>query len=321
MSDVYVLVGAALYLALVLFLSRRRLVELLPQRFFIDTWLDADRRAADRQKRIVADARKSSGTAGIARIDWRPLSTFVVVALVLTGQKYLGDPAVFRWIIFQFQSAGFLGGFHSPSQHSPTSSGALSWLTDPQWAALANMTWWDAGQVVGFLVVPAVVIWVRREKLRAYGLQTQGFFRHAWIYAFMLGIVIPVVWVASGTQAFSSYYPIYRLAGRTWFDFLFWEIVYSLQFLSLEFFFRGFVVLGLEDRMGSAIVAAAVVPYCMIHFGKPVAEVCAAIIAGIVLGTLALKTRSVLAGALIHVTVAVSMDVSALLRTGGLPTH
>ena len=308
MSNVYVLAGAALYLAVVLFLSRRRLSELLPQRFFIDTWLASDSRAAERAAlaRAAADSRSLAGAVGTGTIDWRPLSTFVVVALVLTGQRYLGDPAVFRWILARIPGVGAPGT-------------ALSWVSDPQWVMLDNITYWDAGQVFGFLVVPAIVIWMRGERLRAYGMQARGFFQHAWIYAFMLGIVIPVVWLASGTLAFTNYYPIYRLAGRSWFDFCFWETVYALQFLSLEFFFRGFMVLGLEDRMGSAIVGAAVVPYCMIHYGKPLPEVCGAIVAGIVLGTLALKTRSILAGAMIHVTVAVSIDVSALLRTRGLP--
>ena len=304
MSNVYVLAGAALYLTLVLALSRRRLHELLPRQFFIDTWLASDERAALARAR-AADARALAGAVGPG-IDWRPLTTFVVAALVLTGQKYLGDPVVFRWMLARVPSIRVPGG-------------PLSWLTDPKWTMLDNITYWDAGQVIGFLVVPAIVIWMRRDRLRDYGMQAHGFFKHAWIYAFMLGLVIPVVWLASGTQQFTNYYPIYQWAGRSWFDFCFWEIVYSLQFLSLEFFFRGFMVLGLEDRMGSAIVGAAVVPYCMIHYGKPLPEVCGAIVAGIVLGTLALKTRSILAGAMIHVTVAVSMDVSALLRTTGLP--
>ena len=45
----------------------------------------------------------------------------------------------------------------------------------------------------------------------------------------------------------------------------------------------------------------------------------AIILAGVVLGTLALKTRSIWSGFLIHVTVAVSMDLAALLQTRGLP--
>ena len=45
----------------------------------------------------------------------------------------------------------------------------------------------------------------------------------------------------------------------------------------------------------------------------------AAILAGVVLGTLALRTRSIWAGFLIHVSVAISMDIAALIQTTGLP--
>jgi membrane protease YdiL (CAAX protease family) len=311
-SDIYVLIAAALYLIVVLVLSRKRLSELLPQRFFVDTWLDSDRRAEE------ARARRAAAAGGKPGIDWRPLTTYVAAALVLTAQRYLGNPAVFRWLVGRVMGTALITGTHGTPL--ATSSG-LSWLLNPYWAQLVDITYWDAWQVLGFFVVPAVMIWMRRERLSDYGMRAKAFFQHAWIYAFMLGLVIPVVWLASGTQAFSSYYPIYRLAGRSWFDLLFWETAYSLQFLSLELFFRGFLVLGLEDRLGSAVVAAAVVPYCMIHYGKPLPEVCGAIVAGLVLGTLALKTRSILAGAMIHVTVALSMDLSAILRTTGFPTR
>ena len=52
----------------------------------------------------------------------------------------------------------------------------------------------------------------------------------------------------------------------------------------------------------------------MIHYGKPYLEACAAIIAGVVLGSLAMRTRSIYAGFLVHATVAVLMDVLALDR-------
>jgi membrane protease YdiL (CAAX protease family) len=58
----------------------------------------------------------------------------------------------------------------------------------------------------------------------------------------------------------------------------------------------------------------------MIHYGKPFLEANAAIVAGIVLGTLALRTRSIWCGCLVHVSVAISMDIAALLQKGDLPT-
>jgi membrane protease YdiL (CAAX protease family) len=50
----------------------------------------------------------------------------------------------------------------------------------------------------------------------------------------------------------------------------------------------------------------------MIHYGKPMAETYGAIIAGVVLGTLAMRTRSIWGGVLVHCAVAISMDVLAL---------
>ena len=64
--------------------------------------------------------------------------------------------------------------------------------------------------------------------------------------------------------------------------------------------------------VGSYAIFIMVIPYVMIHFGKPFAETIGAIIAGIALGTLALRTRSIFGGVLIHVTVALSMDVLAI---------
>jgi membrane protease YdiL (CAAX protease family) len=58
------------------------------------------------------------------------------------------------------------------------------------------------------------------------------------------------------------------------------------------------------------------IPYVMIHFGKPLPETLGAIIAGLVLGHLALKSRSVWLGIATHVIVATSMDFAALLRRG-----
>ncbi|HVJ80534.1 MAG TPA: hypothetical protein VNC50_05645 [Planctomycetia bacterium] len=59
-------------------------------------------------------------------------------------------------------------------------------------------------------------------------------------------------------------------------------------------------------------------PYCMIHFGKPLLETMASIGAGLILGGLSLKTRSIWLGAALHVYVAWLMDALALYRKGFL---
>jgi membrane protease YdiL (CAAX protease family) len=111
---------------------------------------------------------------------------------------------------------------------------------------------------------------------------------------------------------------MYKQAGRSWLDFLVWELIYGAQFLTLEIFFRGWWIRATRV-FGVGAIWSMVVPYCMIHFGKPYLEACAAIVAGVVLGSLSMRTRSIYAGFLVHWTVAVLMDVLALDRRKGLP--
>ena len=61
-----------------------------------------------------------------------------------------------------------------------------------------------------------------------------------------------------------------------------------------------------------------VLPYTLIHHMKPFAESMGAIVTGTVLGTLALRTRSILGGVCIHVAVAWSMDLLAAGQKGML---
>jgi membrane protease YdiL (CAAX protease family) len=103
-----------------------------------------------------------------------------------------------------------------------------------------------------------------------------------------------------------------------------WEALYAAQFLALEFFFRGFLLQGLRRALGANAIFVMLVPYCMIHFGKPLPETLGAIGAGLILGTLAMRTRSIWGGVLIHVGVATTMDVLALRGCppfGGGPCH
>jgi membrane protease YdiL (CAAX protease family) len=86
-----------------------------------------------------------------------------------------------------------------------------------------------------------------------------------------------------------------------------------VQFFCVEFFFRGFLIFMLRPRFGYGAIAVMVVPYSMIHFAKPMPEAMAAVVGGVILGWLAFKTQSIWGGVLLHVAVALSMDVLAML--------
>ena len=185
---------------------------------------------------------------------------------------------------------------------------------------LASWVWWVAWIMIGYVAVPALTVrFLLGERIRDFHLTVCSLRRHLLRYAAILGIVLPVILVASKNPAFRTYYPMYQWAGRSWPDLLIWEGLYALQFFGVEFFFRGFLLHGLARNIGPAAIFVAVMPYSMVHFGKPWMEVVASIAAGSVLGWLALETKSIWGGVFVHVTAAWTMDVLALVEKHQLP--
>jgi membrane protease YdiL (CAAX protease family) len=76
------------------------------------------------------------------------------------------------------------------------------------------------------------------------------------------------------------------------------------------------LLFGLEKRFGYHAIAVSTLPYGVMHYGKPFPEALGAIAAGAVLGLLALRTRSIAGGAILHAGVAACVDLMALYRQG-----
>jgi len=174
--------------------------------------------------------------------------------------------------------------------------------------------WWALWTIALFLVVPAILVRaVFRERLRDYGLSLAIKRRYWWLYLGMFAVVFPIVLYAASRPDFQAVYPFYRGAFQaTAGAILAWEMAYLTQFFALEFFFRGFLVLGLGRAIGRASIWLAMVPYSMIHYHKPPLEAFAAIVAGVVLGEVAYRTRSIAGGVIVHVGVAATMELLAL---------
>ena len=149
-------------------------------------------------------------------------------------------------------------------------------------------------------------------------MKLKGVFSLWWMYILMLAVMLPIVIVASRSEGFQATYPFFEPLPNEplWPRFWIWEVAYFLQFVGLEFFFRGFLLHGIRRRFGAYAIFVMMVPYCMIHFGKPMPETFAAIVAGIILGFMSLKTRSIWLGAALHISVALTMDFCALWKVG-----
>ncbi|OQW39875.1 MAG: hypothetical protein A4S08_06590 [Proteobacteria bacterium SG_bin4] len=238
------------------------------------------------------------------RIDLKVVLICLIVALSLTCTRYLGNP----WFVISIlddlnllRLAEMLQGM----------------IDDPVNGQLYMLTYWATVVIFFYLVVPIGIIWfVFKEKLSDYGLRSEGALKDYPLYLYMLVFMIPLVIYFSGSESFLERYPFYEVGkNESLFPkFFIWEMIYFLQFAALEFFFRGFILHGTKQRFGFYAIFVMVIPYCMIHFGKPMAETIAAIFAGVVLGYFSLKSKSIWLGVMIHCSVALTMDLCALYR-------
>ncbi|MBN2340112.1 MAG: CPBP family intramembrane metalloprotease [Deltaproteobacteria bacterium] len=284
------------------------LKDLDPRRFFLDTW-----RAIDND--VIRYRNTHGGKTDAATTAY----VYIVAAVCLT----LSDLHYFGGIDASESLIVFLDDPMSPTLH-PLLWSLLGWLKPDRpiflsgYYDLFHLGYWAVVKVVAYLFIPAIAIAVHPKlSFREIGLSTQGFLSHLMIYTVLFVPVLIAVIAVSFSAEFTEYYPFYEQSMRSSFDFWIWELFYIAQFFALEFFFRGFMLQPTRKSMGSAGIVAMMVPYVMIHYGKPITECFAAVIAGTILGTLALRTRSIWAGFLLHVSVALSMDIASNLQKGG----
>ncbi len=140
----------------------------------------------------------------------------------------------------------------------------------------------------------------------------------AWPYLALLAAMIPLVAFAASQPSFLQAYPKVKLlqflapGGPSWWQQLVYEMAYGLDFVGIELFFRGFLVVFLCRWLGPAAVLPMAVFYCSIHFGKPLLECISSYFGGMVLGVIACYSQSVLGGILVHIGLAWMMEAAAL---------
>ena len=98
-----------------------------------------------------------------------------------------------------------------------------------------------------------------------------------------------------------------------------WAVIYAFYYLAFEFFYRGFLLKLLVPVAGNHLaVWLQAVAATLVHLGKPLPEVLAALPASLLFGVIAVRSKSVLYPALLHLVIGLALDVAVLARTGAL---
>jgi hypothetical protein len=167
--------------------------------------------------------------------------------------------------------------------------------------------------------IPPLCYWLARDRGRTavYGFVKRGF--PVYPYALMLLVMAPFIAYFSGGSDFLRAYPRYGLAGipadlPNAGRLLLFEACYGLAYVSVEFYFRGFMVMALWRYLGHGAIVPMSVVYCYIHFQKPLVEALSSFFGGMVLGVISGYGGSIYGGIIVHMGMAWMMEAAAIWR-------
>ncbi len=171
-----------------------------------------------------------------------------------------------------------------------------------------------------FIVIPLIIFNIVIENIKGrnlYGLLIRRFDFKPYVLLLIISAVF--LFFGSFLGDVNSYYPRYLHSGgpdfaginnlNEWVMVLTYEFSYALSFISVEHFFRGFLVLGFVRYMRGYAVIPMVVCYCLLHFGKPIGETITSVAGGYILGIFVYKTRNIWGGIILHIGIALLMEL------------
>ncbi|MDZ7261764.1 MAG: CPBP family intramembrane metalloprotease, partial [candidate division KSB1 bacterium] len=255
----------------------------------------------------------------IQQLEKGEFSTVDILILIWTTVKKLKDKAsIILWSSFVLL---LFWGFHGDMA-------ILTSLFGEGWTETItfHLPWGKqlVSFIVGFLlvvVIPCLIIkFVFKEKLRDFGLGLpEKDQKQKAIGAFFSLLVITSVMVffASFDKGMQHHYPLFtqRVDGEVvwtitrWWEFIVYEFIYLLFFITIEFAFRGYLLFGLHSikinsqiekrtqtpvlRFGIYSILIQMLAYTPWHYGKPVPEMIGTVIWGVCVAAIALRIKSI----------------------------
>ncbi len=138
-------------------------------------------------------------------------------------------------------------------------------------------------------------------------------------YAMLILMMLPLLLFASAQKDFSLVYPRAKVIAenlgsnaKPW-HYLFFETAYTTDFISIELFFRGFLIIVLGKTLGKQCILPIALFYFSIHLGKPMFEAISSFFGGLILGTISYKSKSIWGGWMVHVSIALLMELFGFL--------
>ena len=248
---------------------------------------DADSEKPRHLRYVPADA---------PEFEWRTNLALILTAVILIALYYFGGAT-------EFDDSPFVASFTSAFD-------ALGW---EQHLSLLPFAYVGVFALVIAGIVPLLVILIAyRESPGRFGFRLipKGFDVRLVLGALVVGAAM-IGWLS--TQPAMERYPFFA-PGECARGGSFWvfQALFALKLIGLEILFRGYLLFQLERRFDEHAIVIATIPYAVMFFRYPVAEIFGAVGLSLLLGALALRTRSLLPGLAVVLALNVVRDLIAV---------
>lgn len=157
-------------------------------------------------------------------------------------------------------------------------------------------------QFIYFIIIPIFVIcFVLRDNPIHYGIRIGNF--SIWVKYVIITILfsMPILFFASRFSQISKFYSK---------QFNYFSYFYTMVpiLLAWEFLLRGFLLFGLSEKFGKASIIIQMVPFVLLHLGKPEAETLSCILTGLWFGWIAYRGRSFWPAFIIHLFINIATN-------------
>ncbi|MCX7878728.1 MAG: hypothetical protein N2510_08845, partial [Ignavibacteria bacterium] len=151
-----------------------------------------------------------------------------------------------------------------------------------------SVIYWFSADGFLMLIIPLIlIVTVLKGRPADYGFRIGDYRFGLKSSLIFLLAMLPIVWIFSGNESFARTYPQGGNYVRENINvLLYYELFVGFYMLGWEFFWRGYMLFGLKERFGYYAVFIQMIPFFILHRGKPDIETFASIFAGLLFGVL-----------------------------------
>lgn len=237
---------------------------------------------------MIKEFKKEVGNliSAIKTLGFREVFIFMSVSIITFVSMYYASPNFFR-------------------KHFDTSDDKF----------YSTLYWFSADGFVMLIIPLLMIVFVLKGKPSDYGFRTGDYKFGIKSSLFFLAFMLPLIWIFSANESFAKMYPQGGSYVRENVHVLFYyELFVGFYMLGWEFFWRGYMLFGLKEKFGYYAVFIQMIPFFILHRGKPDIETFASIFAGLLLAIQAWRANSFIYCFIVHWLVMIFIDVLSVLR-------